>query len=143
MGRARNAGIEQRLRDLGISRGVLIKMARNGQLLEVPCEMPYCYHSSRKAFAEPSIPKTDWELNFDHYPTLSSDGGRREPGNARLAHVYCNRVDRGRRLQIRELLNDGKTLREIADTLNRRTRIRVPNGYGAWTPGLVRKAQVS
>jgi hypothetical protein len=143
MTEARNAAIEQRLRGLGVTRGVLIDMAQNGQLLEVRCEMPYCYHASRRDFDERSKPPGDWELNFDHYPTLDADGGERTPGNARLAHVYCNRTDLGRRLQIRKLLDDGESLQDIADFLNRREKIRVPNSYSSWTPGLVRRAQIS
>ena len=143
MGEDKNHAIEKRLRDLGITGGVLIEMARDGQLLEVRCEMPNCYHTSRRDFVERSEQLTDWELNFDHYPRLDADGGDRTPGNARLAHVYCNRADQERRLQIRELLDDGKSLQDIADILNRRTKIRVPNGYSSWTPGLVRRAQIS
>ena len=143
MSEAKNAAIEKRLRDLGISRGVLIDMARNGQLLAVRCEMPDCYHTSRRDFEERSKPPRDWELNFDHYPTPDRDGGERTPGNARLAHVYCNRIDRGRRLQIRKWLDDGKSLQDIADILKGRKKIRVPTPYTSWTPGLVRRAQIS
>lgn len=131
-----------RLRELGV-RGVLLLMAKNGQILEVRCEMPQCYcPKGRKHFDDKSASSRDWTLSFDHHPRLASDGGRREPGNARLSHVLCNRVDYGWRLKIRAMLNKGMPLEAIAEKLNR-SKVRAPHGSGKWTAATVRKAQVS
>lgn len=131
-----------RLRELGVG-GILLRMARDGQILEIGCEMPRCYcPRDRKHFDEKAATSVDWKLSFDHYPQLEADGGTREPGNARLAHALCNRVDYGHRLKVRRMLNQGLSLEQIADRLNR-AKVRAPHGERDWTASKVRKAQVS
>ncbi|HYU59739.1 MAG TPA: hypothetical protein VEK39_03190 [Solirubrobacterales bacterium] len=78
----------------------------------------------------------------DHYPILKSAGGHLVPENVRLSHIWCNNRDYGWRTQIRTLLAKGKSLAEIAETLNRKD---VPPAHGTnrWTAAMVRKAYVS
>ena len=78
----------------------------------------------------------------DHYPILKSAGGKLVPANVRLSHIWCNNRDYGWRTQIRTLLAKGKSLAEIAETLNRKG---VPPAHGTkrWTAARVRKAYVS
>lgn len=130
------------LKRLG-ARKPLPQMALDGQLLEIRCEMPYCYHEDgRRHFEDRAASSPDWRISFDHYPQLAKDHGPRNPGNARLAHVYCNRTDQGWRLRARALLNSGRSLEEIAARLNRRG-IQPPQGRKTWTGTLVRRAQIS
>ena len=134
--------VADELRRLGV-KGVLVQMAERGQLLAVKCEMPQCYHhKGRGAFDEVTTPRKKWAPSPDHYPILKSDGGYLVPENVRLAHIYCNKRDYEWRKQIRTLLAKGKSLAEIAETLNRK---RVPPAHGTnqWTAAMVRKAYVS
>jgi len=64
------------------------------------------------------------------------------PENVRLSHVWCNNRDYGWRKQIGTLLAKGKSLEEIAETLNRKD---VPPAHGTnrWAAAMVRKAYVS
>jgi hypothetical protein len=59
-----------------------------------------------------------------------------------VAHIWCNNRDYGWRTQIRTLLAKGKSLAEIAETLNSKG---VPPAHGTnrWTAAMVRKAYVS
>lgn len=105
--------------------------------------MPLCYHPNGRGVFEPLMtPPSKWAPSRDHYPVLRSAGGKLVPENVRLAHVWCNQRDAGWRRQIRALLAKGKSLAEIADTLNRKA---VPPAHGAkkWTAEMVRKAYVS
>jgi hypothetical protein len=79
---------------------------------------------------------------MDHYPLLKADGGKREPGNARVAHTRCNNQDYAWRLRIRRMLRAGRSLQEIADALNRRGVHPRPN-ESQWTADAVRWAYVS
>jgi hypothetical protein len=140
----RAVDLVEQLKGWGVNGGMIVKMARDGQLLRIRCEMPYCYYEGgRRAFTHRMTGEAKWQLSFDHYPRLADDEGPTEPGNARLAHRYCNSVDQGRRAQIRELLNLGLSLREIAEKLNRRNKAIPPYPYTEWTAALVRKAQIS
>jgi hypothetical protein len=78
----------------------------------------------------------------DHHPILKSAGGKLRPENVRLAHIWCNNRDYGRRTQGRTLLAKGKSLAEIAEILNRKG---VPPAHGTnrWTAAIVRRAYVS
>src|SRR4051794_18603471 len=137
-----NPLVADELRRLGM-RGVLVKMAERGQLLALRCEMPQCYHpKGRAAFDPVTTPRTKWAPSPDHYPTLKSTGGHLVPENVRLAHVWCNQRDASWRMQVRALLAKGKSLAEIAETLNRKA---VPPAHGTnrWTAAMVRKAFVS
>jgi hypothetical protein len=134
--------IADQLRDLNV-KGVLVRMAESGQLLEVKCEMPQCYHEKGRHEFEPlSTERKEWAPSRDHYPILESAGGKLVPENVRLSHTECNQRDYTRRKQIGELLAAGKSLEEIADTLNRKG---VPPELGTdkWTAAMVRKAYVS
>jgi hypothetical protein len=73
---------------------------------------------------------------------LVSAGGKLVAENVRLSHTWCNNRDYGWRTQIRTLLAKGKSLAEIAETLNRKD---VPPAHGTnrWTAAMVRKAYVS
>ena len=124
-------------------KGVLVQMAERGQLLDLKCEMPQCYHhKGRAAFDPVAKTRTKWAPSPDHYPILKSAGGQLVPENVRLSHTWCNNRDYGWRTQIRTLLSKGKSLAEIAETLNRKE---VPPAHGTnrWTAAMVRKAYVS
>jgi hypothetical protein len=141
-GASRNESVADQLRGLGM-RGVLVQMAERGQLLELRCEMPQCYHHKGRAVVDPvTTPRTKWAPSPDHYPTLKSAGGHLVPENVRLAHVWCNNRDSGWRTQVRTMLAKGKSLAEIAERLNIKG---VPPAHGTnkWTAAMVRKAYVS
>jgi hypothetical protein len=134
--------VADQLRSLGV-KGVLVQMAERGQLLELKCEMPQCYHhKGRRAFDPLTTARTKWAPSRDHYPILKSAGGKLVPGNVRLSHTECNQRDYSRRKQIGALLAAGKPLEDIADTLNRKG---VPPAHGTnqWTAAMVRKTYVS
>jgi hypothetical protein len=91
--------------------GVLVQMAKNGQILKLRCEMPTCYcPEGRKHFVQRIAPPPKWSPNADHYPTLKKDNGRLQPSNVRLAHVYCNNMDYGWRSRVRAI---GKAARHV------------------------------
>jgi hypothetical protein len=140
----RRAALVGNLQDLGV-RGVLVQMARQGQLLELRCEMPQCYCPKGRgpsSFQARSQPLKDWAPNPDHYPVLKSAGGQLTSDNVRLAHVLCNRRDYGWRMKIKAMLGDGLSLSEIAERLNRRS-VPPPHGDKEWSARTVRKAYVS
>jgi hypothetical protein len=142
--------VATRLQALGVN-GVLVQMARNGQILELRCEMPTCYCSEGPthfdAWPEPRYdPKLNkWSPNADHYPTLKRDGGKLKPWNVRLAHKFCNNMDFGWRTRIRTMLENDPTrsFEEIAEALNSKKTVLVPPREESWTGELVRKAYVS
>jgi hypothetical protein len=118
-------------------------MAEREQLLELKCEMPQCYHhKGRRAFDPLTTERTMWAPSRDHYPILKSAGGKLVPENVRLSHTECNQRDYTRRKQIGALLAAGNSLKDIADTLNRKG---YPPGHGRneWTAAMVREAYVS
>jgi hypothetical protein len=145
--------VADRLQALRV-KGVLVQMAKNGQILELKCEMPTCYRErehpdGRKRFDPwpnpPYAPEHDWSPNADHYPTLKMDGGKRKPWNVRLAHVFCNNMDFGWRTRIRRMLEKDPTLsfEKIADTLNKKKNVHKPPGAESWSAEIVRQAYVS
>jgi hypothetical protein len=136
--------IADQLRDLGVKdRDVLVKMAERGQLLEVKCEMPECYHDKgRGKFDQLTTTRSMWAPSRDHYPILASADGKLVPQNVRLSHTECNQRDYTRRKQIGGMLEEGKSLADIADFLNRRG-YPPPLRTDQWTAALVRKAYVS
>jgi hypothetical protein len=131
----------ERLEALGV-RGILMQLARNGQIAEVRCEMPQCYCFRGRRHFDPRSTRSDWELTADHYPRLKSHGGQLTADNVRLAHRLCNRRDYGWRMKINTMLAKRMSLEEIAQTLNAEN---VPTNHGAnrWTAASVRKAFVS
>lgn len=142
--------LEEQLRRLNV-RGVLVQMAKNGQLLELKCEMPVCYCDKGRthfdAWPSPrrAAPEAKWAPNPDHYPKLKRDGGKLEPWNVRMAHVHCNNMNEGWRSRIRSMLERDPTLsfQEIADALNRKERVLLPPNKRMWAANLVRKLYVS
>lgn len=134
--------LARRLRALG-TRGVLVQMARHGQITELRCEMPKCYCQKGRGYFEPrSTSRRDWAPSADHYPRLKADGGHLVPWNVRLSHVLCNQEDYGWRMRIRRMLEKGMSLEEIAENLNL-NGIRRPHGSATWSATSVRKAFVS
>src|SRR4051794_33498785 len=65
-------------------RGILRQLARDGQIIDVRCEMPQCYCFRGRRYFEPRGPYSDWEPTADHYPRLKMHGGRHTPDNVRL-----------------------------------------------------------
>jgi hypothetical protein len=114
--------VADQLRKLGVKNvNVLVQMAERGQLLALKCEMPQCYHHKGRGEFDPvGTPGNKWTPSRDHYPILKSAGGKLVPENVRLSHTWCNNRDYGWRTQIRTLLAKGKSLAEIAETLNRK-----------------------
>jgi hypothetical protein len=136
--------IEDQLRARGVHRGVLVQMAKRGQIIELRCEMPKCYcHKGRGHFDERSHSKRSvWAPSADHYPLLQADGGKLDPWNVRLGHVLCNQEDFVWRGRIRRMLKKGMSLEQIAEDLTNKG-IRRPHGSPKWTASTVRKAFVS
>ena len=134
--------VADQLRGFGV-KGILVQMAERGQILELKCEMPQCYHpNGRDKFESLATERRLWAPSRDHYPILSSAGGKLRADNVRLSHIECNQRDHTRRKQIGALLLAGESLEDIADTLNRK---KTPAFHGTkrWTAAMVREAYVS
>ena len=139
-----SSSVADQLRELGLKNSnVLVRMAERGQILELKCEMPQCYHQKGRGDFDPvEKHRTEWAPSRDHYPILASAGGKLGPDNVRLSHIECNQRDHLRRRQIGPMLADGKSLEVIAEKLNR-TNVPPFHGTNSWTPAMVRKAYVS
>src|SRR5205809_664741 len=74
-------------------RGILWQLARDGQLVDVRCEMPQCYCFRGRRYFEPRSTLSEWSPTADHYPRLKMHGGHLTPDNVRLAHRLCNQRD--------------------------------------------------
>ena len=140
------ASVVQKLETLGV-RGILRQLARDGQILDVRCEMPQCYCVRGRRHFDPKSPPSesppsDWSPTADHYPRLKMHGGHLTPDNVRLAHRLCNRRDYEWRTRINAMLRKRMSLEEIAAHLNAQ---KVPpiHGTNRWTASAVRKAFVS
>jgi len=132
----------EKLDALGV-RGILWQLARDGQIIDVRCEMPQCYcFRGRRHFEPRSAGYSDWELTADHYPRLKMHGGHLTADNVRLAHRLCNRRDYGWRKKINPMLAKRMSLEEIADKLNAE-KVPTIHGTNRWTAASVRKAFVS
>jgi hypothetical protein len=140
---AARASVVEELEDLGV-RGILWKLARDGQILEVRCEMPQCYCSRGRGYFAPKSPPScsDWSPTPDHYPKLKMHGGHLTPDNVRLAHLRCNQRDYIWRVKISAMLGKRMSLEEIAAHLNTQ-KVRTIHGTNRWTASSVRKAFVS
>jgi hypothetical protein len=138
---AAGASIVERLEALGV-RGILRRLAQDGQIVDLRCEMPQCYCRRGRGWFDPMSPLSDWSPTADHYPMLKAHGGHLTPDNVRLAHRLCNRRDYGWRTKISAMLLKRMSLEEIAAQLNAQ---KVPTIHGAkrWTASSVRKAFVS
>jgi hypothetical protein len=135
------AAAVQKLEELGV-RGVLLQMARDGQIIDVRCEMPQCYYFRGRRHFDPRLALSDWSPTPDHYPRLKAHGGHLTPDNVRLAHRLCNRRDYGWRMRINAMLGKRMSLEEIAAKLNAK-KIPAIHGTNRWTAAAVRKAFVS
>jgi hypothetical protein len=135
------ASAVEQLDALGV-RGILRQLARDGQIIDVRCEMPQCYCFQGRSYFDPKSPCSDWSPTPDHYPRLKSQGGHLTRDNVRLAHLLCNRRDYGWRMKINAMLRKRMSLEQIAARLNAQ---KVPpiHGTNQWTASSVRRAFVS
>lgn len=132
----------EKLKALGV-RGILVQLAKHGQLIDVQCEMPQCYcFRGRRYFDPRSAGPSDWEPTADHYPRLKMHGGHLTPDNVRLAHRLCNRRDYQWRTKINAMLRKRMSLEDIAWRLNAE-KVPTIHGTNRWTAASVRKAFVS
>jgi hypothetical protein len=76
------------LRARGV-RGVLVQMAMAGQIIELRCEMPYCYcPHGRRHFVKKKTPPPRWAPSQDHYPHSSPMADTLTPGMSG-SRTYC------------------------------------------------------
>jgi hypothetical protein len=139
---AARASVVEELKGSGVVRGILVQIARDGQSLEVRCEMPQCYCPRGRGKFEQRAPAAKWQPTADHYPKLKMHKGHLTPDNVRLAHRFCNQRDYLWRKKITGMLRNKLSLEEIAAELNAQ---KVPpiHGTNRWTASSVRKAFVS
>jgi hypothetical protein len=123
-------------------RGILWQLARDGQLIDVRCEMPQCYCPGGRRYFAPRKPYSDWEPTADHYPKLKMHGGHLTPDNVRLGHRLCNKRDYIWRTRINAMLAKRMSLEAIAGQLNA-NKVPTIHGTQEWTAASVRKAFVS
>ena len=135
------ASVVEQLEALGV-RGILWQLARDGQIIDVRCEMPQCYCFRGRRYFEPISPGADWMPTADHYPRLKMHGGRLTPDNVRLGHRVCNQRDYVWRVKISAMLGRRMSLKEIAEELNVK-KVATIHGTNRWTASSVRKAFVS
>jgi hypothetical protein len=131
----------EKLEALGV-RGILRQLARDGQIIDVRCEMPQCYCFRGRRHFDPISPGADWMPTADHYPRLKMHGGHLTPDNVRLAHRVCNQRDYLWRKKINAMLGKRMSLEEIAEKLNLE-KVPTIHGTNRWTAASVRKAFVS
>ena len=132
------------LEALGVH-GILWQLARDGQIIDVRCEMPQCYCSRGRRCFEPRLgryDRNDWSLTADHYPRLKMHGGHLTPDNVRLAHRVCNQRDYLWRTKVNAMLGKRMSLEDIAAQLNVK-KVPTIHGTNRWTAASVRKAFVS
>ena len=108
----------EKLEALGVVGGILWRLAGDGQLIDVRCEMPQCYCPRGRRYFEPRSPGADWMPTADHYPRLKMHGGLLTPDNVRLAHRVCDQRHYLWRTRINAMLGKRMSLEEIADQLN-------------------------
>lgn len=123
-------------------RGILWQLARDGQIIDVRCEMPQCYCFRGRRYFESVSTDSAWSPTADHHPWLKSHGGHLTPDNARLAHKLCNQRDYGWRTRINAMLGKRMSLEKIAEKLNAE-KVPTIHGTNRWTAASVRKAFVS
>jgi hypothetical protein len=131
----------EKLEALGV-RGILWQLARDGQIIDVRCEMPQYYCVRGRSYFEPRLPLSDWSPTADHYPRLKMHGGHLTPDNVRLAHRVCNQRDYLWRVRINAMLGKRMSLEEIAEQLNVK-KVPTIHGTNRWTAASVRRAFVS
>jgi len=139
---ASRASAVERFEELGVH-GILWQLARDGQIVDVRCEMPQCYCFRGRGHFDPrALPLSDWSPTADHYPQLKMNGGLLTPDNVRLGHKLCNNRDYTWRQKINAMLAKRMSLDEIAVRLNEQ-KVPTIHGTNRWTPAAVRKAFVS
>jgi hypothetical protein len=131
----------EKLKDLGV-RGILLQLARDGQIIDVRCEMPQCYSFRGRRHFERRSTRSPWQPTADHYPRLKMHGGHLTPDNVRLAHRLCNQRDYEWRMKINAMLGKRMSLEDIAEELNVK-KVPTIHGTNRWTAASVRKAFVS
>ena len=129
------------LEALGVG-GILRQLAKDGQIVDVRCEMPQCYCFRGRRYFDPARACSDWSPTADHYPQLKMNGGLLTPDNVRLGHKLCNNLDYTWRQKINAMLAKRMSLDEIAVHLNEQ-KVPTIHGTNRWTPAAVRKAFVS
>jgi Recombinase len=139
---ASRASAVERFEELGVH-GILWQLARDGQIVDVRCEMPQCYCFRGRGHFDPrALPLSDWSPTADHYPRLKMHGGHLTADNVRLGHKLCNRRDYEWRTRINAMLAKGMSLDRIAAQLNEQD-VPTIHGTNRWTPAAVRKAFIS
>lgn len=138
---ARPASALEQLEALGV-RGILRQLARDGQIVDVRCEMPQCYCFRGRRYFDPAPACSDWSPTADHYPRLKMHGGHLAPDNVRLGHKLCNNRDFIWRQKINAMLARKMSLDEIAAQLDEQN-VPTIHGTNRWTAAAVRKAFVS
>jgi hypothetical protein len=138
---SRTASALEQLEALGVS-GILRQLARDGQIVDVRCEMPQCCCIRGRRSFDPAPSCSDWSPTADHYPRLKMHGGHLTPDNVRLGHKFCNNHDFIWRRKINAMLAKRISLDEIAARLNEE-KVPTIHGTNRWTPAAVRKAFVS
>jgi hypothetical protein len=138
---AAGASAVEQLKALGVH-GILLQLAKDGQIIDVRCEMPQCYCFRGRGYFDPKAPHSDWSPTPDHYPRLKAHGGHLAADNVRLAHLFCNAHDYGWRMKINAMLGKRMSLEEIATHLNAQ-KVPTIHGTNRWTPSSVRRAFVS
>ena len=133
--------VDEQLENWGV-RGILRQLARDGQIIDLRCEMPQCYCSRGRGYFEPRSPGADWMPTADHYPKLKMHGGHLTPDNVRLGHWLCNQRDYLWRRKINAMLKKRMSLVKIAEELNAK-KVPTIHGTDRWTAASVRKAFVS
>ena len=113
------ASAVEKLEALGVRRGILRRLAQDGQILDVRCEMPQCYCSRGRRHFDPRPTGSAWSPTADHYPKLYEW-----------------------RTRINALLGKRMSLDEIAAQLNAQ-KVPTIHGTNRWTTSSVRKAFVS
>jgi hypothetical protein len=140
---ATGTSVVEKLEALGVH-GILLQLAKDGQIVDLRCEMPQCYCFRGRRYFDPKSPApcSDWSPTPDHYPQLKMHGGKLAPDNVRLAHLRCNQRDFEWRTRINAMLGKRMSLEEIAARLSAQ---KVPpiHGTNRWTVSSVRKAFVS
>ncbi len=130
------------LRMLGAP-SVFIEMVRAGQMIEICCETPRCYCPRGRGWFDAQMGTSqDWMTSLADHRRLKPDGGTIVASRARLAHVLCKREDYNRCSCVIAMLQEGRSLHEIADSLNAKG-IRAGNGADKWSARSVRKSLVS
>ena len=83
-------------------------------------------------------PAGDWDRSKDHYPELKSLDGTLLPGNVRLMHVHCNRVDYSNLVLEARLLtltdDDGRYLHDAAVDLAMESHLRLLGEHNGRVP---------